>query len=125
MEAAREAKGKPGARRKSVVLLRGTPNFGEQIVECRVVFFEFGADKGIEVVSVKEGFGAFGKVFVRVVQAVVADRFTGVKQDFLVELSVLGSLKSRKDFCVVKAEKLIVIGVGEFVQNHGWVFKHF
>jgi hypothetical protein len=38
----------------------------QKIVKDRIMFLELGADEGIEVVSIKVGFGSFGEYLKRV-----------------------------------------------------------
>ncbi len=103
---------------------RTFPDAFQQVVKHGVMLFLFRPDEGIKIIPVEKRFGALRKVFFGVAQAVVADGFSGVEQDFFVNLRFLGRIKSRLDFGMVETKELVVVGVGEFVQNHGRVLEH-
>ncbi len=51
---------------RSYGLFFDSPDFFQKIVKDRIMFLELGADEGIEVVSIKAGFGSFGEDVKRV-----------------------------------------------------------
>ena len=105
-------------------LLGGAPNFHQKVVKHRVVFFEFGADKRVEIVPVEKRLRALGKVFTFIGKAVMANGLARVEQDVFVELRTFGGFEGRDDFGVLKPEELIVVGVREFVKDDGRVLQH-
>lgn len=92
-------------------------------MELGVVLFEFGADERVEVVAVEVGFGAFGEVFFVVGESVVADFLAVEEEDFFVGAGFLHGVVGGDDFRVIEGEDLVVVGVGEFVEDDGGVFE--
>ena len=81
------------------------------------MFLQFGAHEGIEVVGAKVGFGAFGEVFFKIAQRVVPGKMSFDVPDGFVFSVSFGLAEGLADAFVVEAQKLIMIGVGKFVQD--------
>lgn len=97
--------------------LEFTPNFLHDLEKIGVVFLQFGAHEGIEVVGAKVGFRAFGKILFEIAQRIVPGEVSFDVPDGFVFAAGLGLAEGLADTFVVEAQKLIVIGVGEFVQD--------
>ena len=89
-----------------------------------VVLLEFGSHEWEEVVAIEVSFGAFSEVLLVVAQPVVADGLAGVQQHVFVPLARLRFFKRGDDFRLIKAQELIVVGMRQFMQNHGGMLEH-
>lgn len=88
-----------------------------------VVGFEFLAGEGVEVVFAEVGLGHFGEEFHGVVESVVANGLAVDVFDGVVLAGGFSGFVGGGDAFVVEAEDLVVVGVGEFVEDHvGLVF---
>ena len=93
-------------------------------MEGGVVFLQFGAYEREKIVAVEERFGAFGEVLLVVGQSVMAHAFSGVEQDVRVEVTLFGLLECGDDAWFFERQDLVVIRVGEFMQDDGRVLEH-
>ena len=101
------------------------PDFFEDGDEFGVMLEELGTTVRVEVVLVKVGFGSFGEVFHLVGHGVgfavgntVGFRgIAGTFDEVLVGAGFFGSVKGGEDVGVVVAEKVVVVGMGKFVED--------
>ena len=100
-----------------------SPDLFQEFVKDRIMFLELGADEGIEVVSIKVGFGSFGEVFHRSGGGIGADFLTGVRKNLVVKPGLHGLPVGGEDAgFVVAAQDLVMKGVAQFVENDRRVF---
>ena len=78
-------------------LIFDSPDLFQKIVKNRIMFLELGADEGIEVVSIKVGFGSFGEVFHRSGSVIGADFATRVLDPNFERLQLLQPVLGNHD----------------------------
>ena len=78
---------------------------------------KFSPNEGEKIIAVKISFSPFGKIFFVVIHTVVPHFGPRVEQDLLIRAAGFCRFENGDDFGVFKAQNLVVIAVGQFVQK--------
>ena len=100
----------------------GFPDGVHQLVDFRFRLFQFGTVERKEVVDTEVTFGHFREKFHLVGERVVSDSSAVAMECFVTVAALFVLLVCLKDTGFLEAENLIVIGVGEFVEDDPGLF---
>src|SRR4029079_1961272 len=99
-------------------MFRSAPDFFEQLVQPRVVLPELGAHERVEIVRAEERLGPLGEVLLGARERGVALLRPADPEHRFVRAAGAGVVEGLPDAGVIEPEDLVVIGVGELVEDH-------
>jgi len=92
----------------------------QQSEHLRIVLFELTSRERIEIIGAKERFRRFSKVLSFTGGRVCALSCTIISSEGVVDSRPHDSLEGGRDLHVIETQNLIVIYMGEFMEDHHW-----
>ena len=99
------------------------PDLLKGVVKGGIVLIELRTNERIKIVMIEVCLGSLSKILLMVGGAVVPDGPTRVEQNPLIRSLLHGLIIGIHDRLVIKTQNLIVVGMGQFVENHRRVLK--